>query len=437
MPSTITLHPSLDVPTLARIRYPAWLQDLYNKAQLECPTLDLCGSFCLVALDDDWNAHPTNIITTTDTTTTPPVTTTTIRARPIIRPPKKPATTAKGDAFARFVYDMKEFTAWEHSRLALHSAMLTSLGPATIAALNALYPAGTASLSCLDLVKYVQTNSAVTTDEIDHVESCLEAPLANFADFPDYVANLNMHYTFLAKHNHTLPPLRQIKLLLQAISKYDQFQHYIKTYNERTTMLTRTYHDLSTYLVTQFANMPKEGTQRGGNAYFQSKGSKGSKGKGKGKKGKSKGKGKRQWAWIDEPSAYSAQKRARSISPVPSVTPTITHSVAPPTIYNAIMGDDTRSVKSHRSATNQIHSLGTPAHAELAPHERETNPDPDTYFYCYAHGFNLSNAGTQCAKMRNNPSLFTSAMVAATNPNTCVPIGSKRLQRKTDGFRQN
>ena len=57
MHSTITLHPSLDVPTLARIRYPAWLQDLYNKAQLECPTLDLCGSFCLVALDDDWNAH--------------------------------------------------------------------------------------------------------------------------------------------------------------------------------------------------------------------------------------------------------------------------------------------------------------------------------------------------------------------------------------------
>ncbi len=36
----ITIHPhpspSLDVPTLARIRYPAWLQDLYNKAQLEC-----------------------------------------------------------------------------------------------------------------------------------------------------------------------------------------------------------------------------------------------------------------------------------------------------------------------------------------------------------------------------------------------------------------
>ncbi len=147
MPSTITLHPSLDVPTLARIRYPTWLQDLYNKAQLECPTLDLCGSFCLVALDDDWKAHPTNIITTTDTTTTPPVITTTIRARPIIAPPKKPPTAAKGDAFARFVYNMKKFTAWEHSRLALYSAMLTSLGPATIAALNALYPAGTASLS--------------------------------------------------------------------------------------------------------------------------------------------------------------------------------------------------------------------------------------------------------------------------------------------------
>jgi hypothetical protein len=79
---------------LARfLRFPAWLQSLYNAAQLQCTELDICGALHFVALDPDWNArfvaldpdwnaHPSNIIATT--------TPATIRARPTITMPIKP-----------------------------------------------------------------------------------------------------------------------------------------------------------------------------------------------------------------------------------------------------------------------------------------------------------------------------------------------------------
>ncbi len=82
---SITISPSLDVASVAHIRYPAWLKDLYNKAQLKCTSLDRCGAFHLVALNKDWDEHPGNIITTITpgaTAGAPPTTTTTAHYHP-------------------------------------------------------------------------------------------------------------------------------------------------------------------------------------------------------------------------------------------------------------------------------------------------------------------------------------------------------------------
>ncbi len=49
-----------DVPALARIRYPSWLKNLYNIAQMELTTLDPLGAFYLAARDIDWNIRPEN-----------------------------------------------------------------------------------------------------------------------------------------------------------------------------------------------------------------------------------------------------------------------------------------------------------------------------------------------------------------------------------------
>ncbi len=63
---THSIQPHLDVPELARIRFPMWLKSVYNIAQMELTTLDVLGAFYgyLVALDADWELRPQNIYLT-------------------------------------------------------------------------------------------------------------------------------------------------------------------------------------------------------------------------------------------------------------------------------------------------------------------------------------------------------------------------------------
>jgi hypothetical protein len=65
----ITIVPTLDVATLARIRFPAWLQSLYNAAQLQCTELDICVALHFVALDP--RLGRTSQSSNIDATTTP------------------------------------------------------------------------------------------------------------------------------------------------------------------------------------------------------------------------------------------------------------------------------------------------------------------------------------------------------------------------------
>jgi hypothetical protein len=55
------IQPTLDNPSLSRIRFPAWLKCLYDISQMELTTLDPLGAFYLVALDEDWDIRPENL----------------------------------------------------------------------------------------------------------------------------------------------------------------------------------------------------------------------------------------------------------------------------------------------------------------------------------------------------------------------------------------
>jgi hypothetical protein len=172
--------------------------------------------------------------------------------------PIKPAVSASAPTFARFVYDMGEYTKWEIARTSIHAAIVASLGPANVAAINATNASGISSLTCKQLVECMAQKSEVTTDEISLVEAALHTPLTYFADFPNFMATLKMNYTFLAKNNYVLPPIMQIRLLTEAIQAFPQFQPYITIYNEKTPMAARTFDAFSQYLSDQFINMPKE-----------------------------------------------------------------------------------------------------------------------------------------------------------------------------------
>ena len=358
---SITIVPSLDVASIARIRYPAWLKDLYNKAQLECTSLDRCGAFHFVALDQDWAEHPANIITTiipgtAATAQAPavlPTTTVTTRPRPIITIPTKPDAADTQKAFSRFVYEMSEVEKWDKAKAALQAAIIHSLGPANVAIINSNTAAGIASLTCKDLVLWVEAKSSITTDEIEIVEQTLSTPLAHFSEFEDHVANTNMNYTFLSKHNHVLPPLMRIKLFTQSISRFDQFTTYIATYKDTTPMAARTYEGLSAYLIKHYSNMPKESTSRGGHAFgTKYKGKKGKKGK---NKGGDKGKGKHKAS--EEPErnrrmSYEVKRkrdRSRSLSPAMSLS----------TVHNPALADH-QAYLAHKTPIHALTSLARP-----------------------------------------------------------------------------
>jgi hypothetical protein len=274
-------------------------------------------------------APPSNIITTitpgTPATAHVPAavatTTTTIRPSPVIIVPQKPNLTDSQKAFSRFVYDMTEIEKWDKAKAALQSTIINSLGPANIAIINANTSADIASLSCKDLVTWVEAKSNIITDEIELVEQTLSTPLTYFGKFEDYVANTNMNYSFLAKHNHILLPLMKIKLFTQSISRFDQFTTYISTYKDDRPMNARAYEGLAAFLIKHYSNMPKESASRGGNAFRTNKGKKGKKGKGKGGKNSKVAKAQTirrqlqtQWICIQCTSRFKSQTRAIQIT---------------------------------------------------------------------------------------------------------------------------
>ena len=198
--SKYLITPTLDVPVFARIRFPAWLQSLYNIAQKECTTLDETGAFCLVALPTDWDTHVQNIINTpvpAVTVTTAGVTSTitpaynqvTIRPRPtpLTTRPVRPARTAAEKAFAIYKLDLAEFKEWMEAKTNLHAAIVLSLGPLIVQTINNVTPLGIASLSCMDLVTYMSKNSVITMQEINTVEDALQAPMAHFEDLREHL----------------------------------------------------------------------------------------------------------------------------------------------------------------------------------------------------------------------------------------------------------
>jgi hypothetical protein len=256
-------------------------------------------------------------------------------------------------------------------------------------------------------------------------------PLAHFSEFEDHVANTNMNYTFLSKHNHVLPLLMRIKLFTQSISLFDQFTTY---YKDTTPMAARTYEGLSAFLIKHYSNMPKDSTSRGGHAFGNRyKGKKGKKGK---NKGGDKGKGKSKSS--EEPAgqrrmSYEVKckrERSRSISPAMSLS----------TVHNPVLADhqayvaqhtpsDTRSQRSHKSSASSLHSWAQPSattSAPCSPNERNVNPDPTVYHYCYSHGFNTTLKSDTCAKLRANNA--PADQMAATHPHSTSPIGSRYVQ---------
>jgi hypothetical protein len=119
------IQPTLDNPSLSRIRFPAWLKCLYNISQMELTTLDPLGAFYLVALDEDWDIHPENLNQQNQ-----------VRPRPLFAQPPMYAANAAGAAIASYNIKAAQFEYQQRVRADLHSVISRSLGSVTLRSIN-------------------------------------------------------------------------------------------------------------------------------------------------------------------------------------------------------------------------------------------------------------------------------------------------------------
>jgi hypothetical protein len=134
---THSIQPHLDVPELARIRFPMRLKSVYIIAQMELTTL----AFYLVALDDDWELRPENQLTNNR-----------FRARPSFTAPIMYGAQAASAVVSAHTFKTHAFEMQQRTKSDLHAAILASIGQITLDNINSKHRFGVGSLSPLDLV---------------------------------------------------------------------------------------------------------------------------------------------------------------------------------------------------------------------------------------------------------------------------------------------
>ena len=426
----LTIHPWLDTPIYNRIRFPQWKLYLYNAAQKMCTSLDITGAFSLVSLDTDWDLHPKNAIAAVAATANAPAVPATLRPRPVIAMPDVYDRYASTYEREMFKLDKERFEKYDEAETILHAAIVESLSPGTVRTINLATPSGIAALSAAQLVGLVHTLfSTPTLQDILTVQSDLQRPLQNFEDFPDHITEHINHYEALQSFHQPCANISKIQTFRESIQRWSQFDSVIAAWEEQhPNVLTRDFVDFTTYLLTRYYNLPQDVKPRGGNAYFTRKG-KGKKGKGRGKghKGRGyKGKGKGRSLALDddfEPPAKRPRLHERQAQTVELSDATLDS--------DDTLDSDTRSNNSHKSNhSRQSSSVRQVIHGnntQDVPHTSDTNPNPELYYYCAYHGFNLSHHGAQCRVMLND-TMYVQKEKQASLPSDLSPRGNDSVE---------
>jgi hypothetical protein len=195
-------------------------------------------------------------------------------------------------------------------------------------------------------------------------------------------------------------------------------------------VLTRSFNDFITYLLTRYYNLPQDVEPRGGNAYSTKKGKgKKDKGRSKGNKGKGyKGKGKdRSLALDDEFEAPAKHPRLHEhqAQTVEFVDTTLNS--------DDTLACDTRSNTSHNSnqsrqssSTRQVSSVHGNNTQDVSC-TSNTNPNSTIYYYCTYHGLNLSHYGATCRVVLNDTA-YTQKDKQASLPSDLSPRGNDAVE---------
>ena len=293
MQMTIVLQPTLTDDSHSRIHFTNWKKSLATAAQGLCRTLDDCGAYSLVADDLEWSSHPTNIIQPTPGAR---VTTTTVRARPIFDKPKIYSAAEKSTAVINlFNYKELQWKEWTAASMALHQAMINSIGALNLATIERLSGhAGILSLTCRTLLGHITDMFGVLhACDVFYIENVIKEELTSFSAFRDFISRNSLNYDILMKIPHPIGDITKIHWLENSLQRCPQFDIPIGTWKSlNTNAAARSYNDLVRYLSDQYSSLSPDTPSRGVKAFTATDDASTSRQDGKRRRGRGRGKGR-------------------------------------------------------------------------------------------------------------------------------------------------
>ena len=421
MQESIVLQPSLTDDSHSRIHFSNWKTSLATAAQGLCRTLDDCGAYSQVATDQEWNAHPSNIIHTTSTAGRVTVT---IRARPTFIKPRIYTATEKSTAVINlFNYRELQWKEWTAASMILHRAMINSIGALNLATIQRLSGhAGILSLTCQELLGHITVMfGSLHSCDVFYIENVIKEELTSFSAFRDFISRNSLNYDILAKIPHPISDITKIHWLETSLQRCPQFDIPIGTWKAaNTNVASRSYDSLVRYLSDQYSSLSPDTPSRGGKAFGATDSSastdQGQNRKRKRNRGKGKGKG--------GDTNNKRQQQQQALSALAETAPPPTD--APDKFRtgwedepSAMAGQLHQWTSSNASVSSTGSDPGAQRRVRTAAHR----------FYCAVHGYNTTHNGTICRPMLDDPTTYTTQHLQAKKPSDCSnPAGNDNVQ---------
>jgi hypothetical protein len=270
----------------------------------------------------------------------------------------------------------------------------------------------------------------LTKDKITTTQSIIAAPLVHFTDFREFCTTVTRNYEFLSDAKHIVPELPRIDIFTTSIQPWPQFDPYITSWQQSTTLANRTLISLIDYLLANYGDMPKDYQSRGGNAFWVSKG--------KGKKGKGSERGKGKY-FYDSKGTDSGKGKGRGYGTkrthdVRDNNNSTVSSVKPSQSASQISVDSPSSAIESTTTQLQAFNVRPPAWSRgevpnpvtslTMPSNHDVNP-ATPYLYCWYHGWNFTHRSHVFKKIKG-PSSWQ--QLQATSPTSTTPYGNTAVE---------
>jgi hypothetical protein len=243
------IQPTLDNPSLSRIRFPTWLKCLYNVSQIELTTLGPLGAFYLVALDEDWDVRPEHLNQQNQ-----------IRPRPQFSQPPMYAANAPAAAIASYNISSRPLnsnTNNEFVQIFTRPSRVASEPWRSSPSTSSIALAPDHSPLTNNLVRELKSMfGTIIKHEIDATQAAIMAPLVLFANFRDSCSSMTQNYEFLTSCGHNIFELTRIDNFLSSIQAWSQFDSYVTTWRTDISLNQRTLASIQQYFLDQYGDMP-------------------------------------------------------------------------------------------------------------------------------------------------------------------------------------